>query len=98
MKVRLAAIATLAPISTPNHTTTSGASAILGTPLIATMIGLRMRATVSDSHRASPVTLPSVVPTTKPRIASKAVAPAWVNNSPLAVSAISFCRIPEGWP
>ncbi|MCY1542235.1 hypothetical protein D9M68_779730 [compost metagenome] len=98
MKLRLAAMATLAPMSTPNQTITSGAKAIFGTPLMATMRGRRIRATVSDSHSARPNALPSVVPIAKPTIASNAVAPMWTNSSPSRIRAIPFSKMPEGCP
>src|ERR1700760_2631611 len=75
--------ATLDTSPVPNHSTTIGASAIFGTLLMATMKGSTRRATNTEYQSARPNSEPTMVPMTKPRIASNSVNQVSDSKSPL---------------
>ena len=90
--------ATLETSPVPNHNTTIGASAIFGTLLMATMKGSTSRATNTEYHSASPISDPTMVPITKPRIASNSVNQVSDSSSPLAIILYPTAKIPKGEP
>ena len=82
----------------PNHSTTIGASAIFGTLLMATIKGSTRRATNTEYQSASPSREPTMVPMTKPRIASNSVNQVSPMSSPLAIIRKPSAKMPEGDP
>ena len=82
----------------PNHSTTIGASAIFGTLLMATMKGSTRRATNTEYQSASPSSDPTMVPMTKPRMASNSVNQVSDNSSPLSSILKPVAKIPDGEP
>src|SRR5271155_191886 len=90
--------ATLETRPVPNHSTTIGASAILGTLLMATMNGSTSRATNTEYHSASPSSDPKMVPMTKPRMASNRVYQVSDSSSPLAIILYASPKMPDGDP
>src|ERR1700733_16090875 len=90
--------ATLETRPVPNHRITIGASAILGTLLMATMKGSTSRATNTEYHSARPSSDPKMVPITKPRMASNSVYQVSDSSSPLAIILNPREKIPDGEP
>src|SRR6202035_507858 len=90
--------ATLDTSPVPNESTTIGASAIFGTLLMATMKGSTSRATNTEYHSASPSSDPTMVPMTKPRMASNSVYQVSESSSPVKIILNASAKIPSGDP
>src|SRR5437588_155020 len=90
--------ATLDTSPVPNHNTTIGASAIFGTLLMATINGSTSRATNAEYQSARPSSDPTMVPITKPRMASNSVYQVSDNKSPLTIILRAIVKIPKGEP
>src|SRR6202043_2557961 len=90
--------ATLETSPVPNHSTTIGASAIFGTLLMATIKGSTSRATNTEYQSASSSSDPTMVPMTKPRMASNSVNQVSDSNSPLTIILNPTAKIPKGEP
>src|SRR5205814_7870304 len=69
-----------------------------GTLLMATMKGSTSRATNTEYHSASPISDPTMVPITKPSIASNSVNQVSDSSSPLAIILYPTAKIPKGEP
>src|SRR5271165_1565953 len=90
--------ATLEIKPVPNQSTTIGASAIFGTLLMATMKGSTRRATNTEYQSASPSSEPTMVPMTKPRMASNKVNQVSDKRSPLISILKLVAKITKGEP
>src|ERR1700694_5442922 len=82
----------------PNQSTTIGASAILGTLLMATMKGSTSCATNTEYQSVSPSKEPKMVPMMNPRIASNKVYHVSESSSPLSIILQAKLKMPAGDP
>ncbi len=82
----------------PNQTMMSGASAIFGNPLSATISGRRTAAPVGVSQSSKPAAVPARLPMRKPSTVSCVVTQLSRSRAPDAKLLTSSRQIPVGWP